>query len=71
MYAIRSYYAKIFDPEVETVYAYDVIDVARTYGWFKGEDKDFSFSDTFAPMDFGAARFCEARVWSGFNPNHQ
>jgi len=59
--------SKIFNPEVETVYAYDVIDVARSYGWFKGEDKDFSFSDTFAPMDFGAARFCEARVWSGFN----
>jgi len=59
--------SKIFNPEIETVYAYDVIDVARSYGWFKGEDKDFSFSDTFAPMDFGAARFCEARVWSGFN----
>ena len=59
--------SKIFNPEAETVYAYDAIDVARSSGWFKGEDKDFSFSDTFAPMDFGAARFCEARVWSGFN----
>ncbi len=59
--------SKIFNPDIETVYAYDVIDIARSYGWFKGEDKDFSFSDTFAPMDFGAARFCEARVWSGFN----
>jgi len=58
---------KIYNPEVETVYAYDVIDVARKYGWFKGEDKDFSFSDTYAPVDFSAARFCEARVWSGFN----
>jgi dipeptidase len=58
---------KIFNPEVETVYAWDVIDVARSYKWFTGEDKDFSFSDTYAPIDFSGARFCEARVWSGFN----
>ena len=59
--------SKIYNPEVETVYAYDVIDVARGFGWFTGADKDFSFSDTYAPLDFGGARFCEARVWSGFN----
>lgn len=59
--------SKINNPEIETVYAYDVIDVARSYGWFTGEDKDFSFSDVYAPLDFGGARFCEARVWSGFN----
>ena len=59
--------SKINNPEIETVYAYDVIDVARSYGWFKGSDKDFSFSDIYAPLDFGGARFCEARVWSGFN----
>jgi dipeptidase len=58
---------KIFNPEVENVYAYDVIDVARNNGWFSGEDKDFSFSDTYAPVDFGAARQCEARVFTGFN----
>lgn len=58
---------KINNPEVETVYAWDVIDVARNHGWFSGDDKDFSFSDTYAPLDFSAARFCEARVWSGFN----
>jgi dipeptidase len=58
---------KIINPEVETVYAYDVIDVARSYGWFNGPDAAFSFSDTYAPLDFSGARFCEARVWSGFN----
>lgn len=58
---------KINNPEVETVYAWDVIDVARNHGWFSGDDKDFSFSDAYAPLDFAAARFCEARVWSGFN----
>nr|MCU0362432.1 C69 family dipeptidase [Bacteroidales bacterium] len=58
---------RIFNPEVETVYAFDAIDVARKYGWFNGKDEDFSFSDVYAPLDFGGARFCEARVWSGFN----
>lgn len=58
---------KIFDPGIETVYSHDVIDVARSYGWFSGKDEEFSFSDTYAPLDFSAARFCEARVWSGFN----
>lgn len=49
------------------VYAEDVITFARGKGWFKGEDKDFSFSDVYAPVDFSAARFCDARVWAGFN----
>ena len=57
---------RIYDPEVTTVYEKDVIKVARRHGWFKGKDKDFSFADAYAPLDFGAARFCEARVWSGF-----
>lgn len=58
---------KINDPEIETVYAYDVIDIARSHGWFSGKDQDFSFCDAYAPLDFSGARFCEARVWSGFN----
>lgn len=58
---------KLFEPGIETIYAYDVIDVAREFGWYNGKDKDFSFSDTYAPVDFGGARFCDARVWSGFN----
>ena len=58
---------KIFNPEVETVYAWDVVEVARKFGWYEGADKDFSFSDVYAPVDFGGARFCDARVWAGFN----
>lgn len=58
---------QIFNPEVENVYAADVISFAREKGYFKGEDKNFSFSDTYAPVDFGGARFCEIRVWSMFN----
>jgi len=49
------------------VYSPDVISFARVKGWYKGEDKDFSFSDVYAPVDFSAARFCDARVWAGFN----
>jgi dipeptidase len=58
---------KIYKPEVETVYADDVVDVARGFGWYSGSDADFSFSDAYAPVDFSGARFCEARVWAGFN----
>ena len=58
---------KIFEPEVEVVYANDVISFAREKKWFSGTDAEFSFSDTYAPLDFGAARFSEFRVWAMFN----
>ena len=53
------------DPE-NCLFAPDVVDVARKFGWYEGEDKDFSFADAYAPLDFGAMRGCEARVWSFF-----
>ena len=53
------------DPQ-NCVYAKDVITFAREKGWFKGEDKDFSFADTYAPLTFDALRFCEGRVYSIF-----
>ena len=49
------------------LYSKDVISFAREKGYFSGKDKDFSFADAYAPADFGALRFCEARVWSFFN----
>ena len=49
------------------VYSKDVISFAHEKGWFDGKNKDFSFSDVYAPVDFGGARFCDARVWAGFN----
>lgn len=60
---------KIFDPSVECVYAHDVISFARQRGYIKPTvtDEKFSFSDTYAPVSFGGARFCEIRVWSMFN----
>ena len=54
------------DPE-NCIYSPDAISFAQAKGYFAGDDKDFSFSDTYAPLNFEGARFCEARVWSGFN----
>ena len=54
------------DPE-NCLYSPDVITFARDKGYFSGEDADFSFAQAYAPIDFGAMRFCEARVWSFFN----
>lgn len=54
------------DPE-NCIYSPDVISFAREKGYFKGEDTDFSFAKAYAPLDFSALRFCEARVWSFFN----
>jgi dipeptidase len=54
------------NPEVECYYADDVVSFASSKRWFKGEDVDFSFSDTYAPVTFEGARFCEIRVWSFF-----
>ncbi len=57
---------KLHNPDIEVIYAHDVISFARKAGYYKGKDKEFSFSDVYAPLDFGSARFCEARVWSMF-----
>ena len=54
------------DPE-NCMYAPDVISFAREMGYFEGEDKDFSFCDAYAPLDFSAMRACEARAWAAFN----
>jgi len=54
------------DPE-NCLYSEDVITFARKKGFFNGKDEEFSFCDTYAPLDFGAMRACEARAWSAFN----
>ncbi|MFA6924514.1 MAG: C69 family dipeptidase [Bacteroidales bacterium] len=48
------------------LYSKDVISLAREKKYFSGKDEEFSFSDVYAPLNFGAARACEARVWSIF-----
>lgn len=54
------------DPE-NCIYSPDVISFAREKGYFNGNDADFSFAQAYAPLDFGALRYCEARVWSFFH----
>ena len=54
------------DPE-NCMFAPDVISFAREKGYFTGEDKDFSFCDAYAPLDFSGMRACEARSWAAFN----
>ncbi|MCL2040969.1 MAG: C69 family dipeptidase [Bacteroidales bacterium] len=58
---------KIYNKEVTTVYSHDVVSFAREAKLYEGTDEKFSFSDVYAPIDFGAARFCELRVWAMFN----
>jgi dipeptidase len=60
--------AKIYNPSIETVYSHDVITFAKLKGYYdaKSPDAQFSFRDAYAPLDFSAARYCEARVWAGF-----
>ena len=61
--------AYIGQPQVECVYAADVVTFAREKGYFSGKDADFSFRDAYCPIDFENVRYADARVWSFFN-NH-
>ncbi len=56
-----------FADKANVRYAKDVVSVARKRGYFNGKkDADFDFAAAYNPIDFGGARFCDARVWSGF-----
>lgn len=54
------------DPDATVFNSPDVISFAKKNDFYNGKDKNFSFSDVYAPVDFGGARFCEIRVWSFF-----
>jgi dipeptidase len=54
------------NPGQECYHSPDVISFARKHGFFKGPDATFSFSDVYNPVNFGGARFCDARIWSFF-----
>lgn len=59
-----------FNNPNQTVYhSADVISFAREKKYITDQvkDADFSFSDTYNPVDFHGARFCDIRVWSMFN----
>lgn len=55
------------DDKENCIYSPDVITFARKKKYFNGNNSDFSFADAYAPIDFGARRYCEARVWSFYN----
>lgn len=59
--------AKKQSKPIDVIYSHDVVSVARTMGWYDGKDEDFDFANAYNPLDFGGARYCEARVWSYFN----
>lgn len=60
---------RLYNPDITTVYAKDVISFAKQKGFYPqdGKNADFSFSDSYAPVDFSGARACEIRVWAFFN----
>jgi dipeptidase len=54
------------DPRQTVYHSPDVISFAKKQGYYKGSNESFSFSDVYNPLEFGGARFCDARVWSFF-----
>jgi dipeptidase len=59
-----------FDDRNNCLYSVDIISFAREKGYFKGRNTEFSFSDVYAPINYGKLRACEARVWSFFRQNN-
>ena len=55
-----------FKDKENCLYSDDVISFAREQKYFDGKDKDFSFSDTYNPLEYSSLRICESRVWSFF-----
>jgi len=65
--SLSSKHLKYIDqPQVECVYAWDVVDFAREKGFYNGPDQEFSFRDAYCPIDFENVRYADARVWSFF-----
>lgn len=54
------------DPSQTTFHSSDVISFAKKHGYYNCSDESFSFSDVYNPINFGGARFCDARIWSFF-----
>ena len=45
-------------------YSKDMIEFARTRGYFSGKDSDFSFADAYCVHDAATRRSCDARAWA-------
>jgi len=59
----------LYSPELDCIYDKNVISFAKEMGFIDDNLKheEFSFAAAYNPISFGAARFCEARVYAGFN----
>ncbi len=59
----------LYSPELDCIYDKEVISFAKEMGFIDEEatHEEFNFADAYNPISFGSARFCEARVFSGFN----
>jgi dipeptidase len=49
------------------MWADDVVDFAKEMGWFKGNRRNFSFQEAYAPVTLESLLLCESRVWSVYN----
>ena len=54
------------NPQQTVYHSPDVISFAQKHDFYTGPDETFSFSDVYNPLNFGGARYCDARVWSFF-----
>ena len=54
------------NPQQTVYHSPDVISFAKKHDFYTGPDEAFSFSDVYNPLNFGGARYCDARVWSFF-----
>jgi len=56
------------DGQYECINSSDVVSFAKEHGFYPkdADEKDFSFSDVYAPLSFESVNGCEMRVWSFF-----
>ncbi len=55
-----------WDDTENWMWADDVVDFARSMGWFNGPKSEFSFVDAYNPVSPTSLLLCESRVWSIF-----
>lgn len=48
------------------IFSSDVIEFAKSKGFYSGKDEEFSFRDAYCPIDFENVRYADARVYSFF-----
>lgn len=56
-----------FNDPANCLYSRDIVNEARRADIFSGSDEEFSFADTYCPLNESLMTRCELRVWSFFN----